>query len=105
MAVCAWPHRLAVSDDAVRLAVIGKLGWIKRQRARFEAQPRQSEREMSPARATISSGRRYRLNVIEHASDLRECRCAIATTLDLLVRARSDRVRAKGSSSLGVGES
>jgi hypothetical protein len=25
--------------DAVRLAVIGKLGWIKRQREKFEAQP------------------------------------------------------------------
>jgi len=37
---------LAVSDEAVRLAVIGKLGWIKRQRARFEDQPRQSKREM-----------------------------------------------------------
>ena len=35
---------LAVSDDAVRLAVIGRLGWIKRQRARFESQPRQSAR-------------------------------------------------------------
>ena len=29
----------------MRLAVIGKLGWIKRQRARFEDQPRQSKRE------------------------------------------------------------
>jgi len=37
---------LAVTDEAVRLAVIGKLGWIKRQRARFEEQPRQSKREM-----------------------------------------------------------
>lgn len=37
----AAPFR--VSDDAVRLAVIGKLAWIKRQRAKFEAQPRQSE--------------------------------------------------------------
>jgi predicted metal-dependent hydrolase len=27
---------LAVTDDAVRLAVIGKLGWIKRQQARFK---------------------------------------------------------------------
>ena len=35
---------LAVSDEAVRLAVIGKLGWIKWQQARFESQPRQSER-------------------------------------------------------------
>ena len=37
---------LRVNDAAVRLAVIGKLGWIRRQRARFEAQPRQSRREM-----------------------------------------------------------
>ena len=37
---------LAVTDEAVRLAVIGKLGWIKRQRARFEDHPRQSKREM-----------------------------------------------------------
>ena len=36
---------LAVSDDAVRLAVIGRLGWIRRQQARFQAQPRQSARE------------------------------------------------------------
>ena len=28
---------LAVSDKAVRLAVIGKLGWIKKQKARFHA--------------------------------------------------------------------
>jgi predicted metal-dependent hydrolase len=32
---------LAVEDDAVRLAIVGKLGWIKRKRARFNAQPRQ----------------------------------------------------------------
>jgi predicted metal-dependent hydrolase len=31
-----------VSDEAVRLAVIDKLGWIKRQRAKFAEQPRQS---------------------------------------------------------------
>ena len=37
---------LTVTDEAVRLAVVGKLGWIKRQRARFKAQPRQSAREM-----------------------------------------------------------
>jgi hypothetical protein len=57
---------LAVSDDAVRLAVIGKLGWIKRQRARFEAQPRQSEREMVSGESHYFLGWRYRLRVIEH---------------------------------------
>jgi predicted metal-dependent hydrolase len=57
---------LAVSDDAVRLAVIGKLGWIKRQRAKFEAQERQSEREMVNGESHYFMGRRYRLRIIEH---------------------------------------
>jgi predicted metal-dependent hydrolase len=57
---------LAVTDAAVRLAVIGKLGWIKRQQARFEAQPRQSEREMVSGESHYFLGRRYRLRVIPH---------------------------------------
>jgi len=57
---------LRVSDDAVRLAVIGKLGWIKRQRGRFEAQPRQSRREMVSGESHYFLGRRYRLRVVEH---------------------------------------
>jgi predicted metal-dependent hydrolase len=59
---------LRVSDDAVRLAVISKLGWIKRQRARFEAQPRQSAREMVSGESHYFLGRRYRLRVVEHPS-------------------------------------
>lgn len=57
---------LRVSDDAVRLAVVGKLGWIKRQRARFEAQPRQSAREMVSGESHYFLGRRYRLRVVAH---------------------------------------
>lgn len=57
---------LEVSDAAVRLAVIGKLGWIKRQKARFEAQPRQSRREMVSGETHYFLGRRYRLRLIEH---------------------------------------
>ena len=57
---------LAMSDDAVRRAVIGKLGWIKRQRAKFHAQPRQSERDMVRGESHFFLGRRYRLHVIEH---------------------------------------
>ena len=56
---------MRVSDEAVRLAVIGKLGWIKRQQARFEAQPRQSEREMVSGESHYFLGRRYRLRVVE----------------------------------------
>jgi predicted metal-dependent hydrolase len=56
---------LVVSDEAVRLAVIGKLGWIKRQQAKFEAQPRQSQREMVGGESHYFLGQRYRLRVIE----------------------------------------
>jgi len=59
----ATPFR--VSDEAVRLAVIGKLGWIKRQQAKFAAQPRQSLREMVSGESHYFLGRRYRLRVIE----------------------------------------
>jgi predicted metal-dependent hydrolase len=57
---------IRVSDKAVRLAVIGKLGWIKRQRARFAGQPRQSAREMVSGESHYFLGRRYRLRVIHH---------------------------------------
>jgi predicted metal-dependent hydrolase len=58
---------LIVSNDAVRLAVISRLGWIKRQRAKFKGQPRQSEREMVSGESHYFQGRRYRLRVIESA--------------------------------------
>ena len=53
-----------VSDAAVRVAVVGKLGWIKRQRARFAAQARQSKREMAAGESHYLFGRRYRLRIV-----------------------------------------
>jgi len=55
-----------VSDEAIRLAVIGKLAWIKRQREQFQSQPRQSRREMVNGESHFFLGRRYRLRVHEH---------------------------------------
>ena len=57
---------LRVSDAAVRRAVIGKLGWIKRHQRRFAAQPRQSKREMVSGESHYFLGRRYRLRVVSH---------------------------------------
>jgi predicted metal-dependent hydrolase len=57
---------LVVSDDAVRLAVIDKLGWIRRQKAKFAEQPRQSQREMINGESHYFLGQRYRLRVHEH---------------------------------------
>ena len=53
-----------VSDDAVRLAVIGKLAWIKKQQAKFAAQPRQTAREMVSGESHYYLGRRYRLRAV-----------------------------------------
>ncbi|MGH6635537.1 MAG: M48 family metallopeptidase [Gammaproteobacteria bacterium] len=75
---------LMVSDDAVRLAVIGKLSWIKKQQAKFDAQPRQSPREMVNGESHYFLGQRYRLRVLEHRGPARVGR-GIAF-LDLYVR-------------------
>lgn len=56
---------LAVSDAAVRVAVAGKLPWIRRQRATFAGQARESDREMVSGESHFFQGRRYRLAVIE----------------------------------------
>jgi predicted metal-dependent hydrolase len=56
---------LAVSDAAVRVAIISKLRWIKRQRASFEHQDRESRREMVSGESHYYRGRRYRLQVVE----------------------------------------
>ncbi|MCA9445194.1 MAG: M48 family metallopeptidase [Candidatus Omnitrophica bacterium] len=76
---------LAVNDDAVRLAVVGKLAWIKKQRARFEAQPRQSKREMISGESHYFLGRRYRLRVIEQDAPPR-VEIRTRTRIDLYVR-------------------
>lgn len=80
---------LAVSDHAVRLAVVGKLGWIKRQRARFADQPRQSRRELVSGETHYFLGRRYRLKVIEHQGPGRVV-LRNRATLELWVRAGTD---------------
>lgn len=54
-----------IDDEAVRLAVISKLGWIKRQIKSFEDQPRQSARELITGESHYYLGRRYLLDIAE----------------------------------------
>lgn len=80
---------LALSDRAVRLAVVGKLAWIKRKRARFLAQPRQSQREMVSGESHYFLGRRYCLRVVEHKGAGKVV-LRSRTTLELHVRPQTD---------------
>lgn len=81
---------LRLDDEAVRLAVISRLGWIRRQQNGFERQDRQSQREMITGESHYVGGRRYRLNVIEHNGP-----AAVSvpnnTTLEMRVRPGTSR--------------
>ena len=60
--VAVPPH---VTDDNVRLAVVSKLSWIKRQQKDFKDQPRQSERKYISGECHYVFGKRCRMELIE----------------------------------------
>ena len=76
---------LSMTNEAVRLAVIDKLGWIKKQQAQFDSQPRQSEREMVTGETHYFFGRGYRLRLVEH-DKAGHVRVVNNSTLELAVR-------------------
>jgi predicted metal-dependent hydrolase len=53
-----------MDDEAVRLFVISKMAWIKKQQAKFTNQERQSERDYVSGESHYVSGTRYLLHVI-----------------------------------------
>ncbi len=81
---------LRLDDEAIRLAVISRLKWIRRQQDSFERQERQSEREMITGESHYVEGRRYRLDVIEHEGPAAVC-LRNNTTLELRVRPGTSR--------------
>lgn len=55
----------AMTETAIRMAVIHRIPWIRRQQAAFAKQERQSAREMVNGETHYLWGRRYRLEAIE----------------------------------------
>jgi predicted metal-dependent hydrolase len=82
---------LRLTDDAVRLAVITRLRWIRRQQAKFDEQDRQSERQMVSGESHYVRGRRYRLDVAEDDAS-RPISVRSNARLDLQVRPGTSRV-------------
>jgi predicted metal-dependent hydrolase len=56
---------LLVDDEAVRLAVITRHAWIRKQQEKFSQQERQTRREYVSGESHYFLGARYRLNVIQ----------------------------------------
>lgn len=54
-----------MSDTAIRMAVISRIPWIRKQQQSFAKQPRQTEREMVSGESHYLWGRRLRLDVHE----------------------------------------
>ncbi|QBE49838.1 M48 family metallopeptidase [Leucobacter triazinivorans] len=60
----AAPHR--VDEDAIRLAVVQRLPWIKRQREQLQNAERQTERRMLSGETHYVWGERLRLDISRH---------------------------------------
>ncbi len=54
---------LSISEDAIELFAISKIGWIKEQVKKFQQQPRQTEREYVSGESHYFFGKRYRLDI------------------------------------------
>jgi len=85
----AAPYRL--NDEALRLFTISRLGWIRRQQAKFASQERHSPREYVSGESHYFRGKRYRLRVIEQPGPGRIKRHA--RILELVVPKGSDGSR------------
>ena len=83
---------LHIDDEAVRLAVVSKLSWVRRHQKTFADQPRQSQREMVSGESHYFLGRCYRLSVTEGSGPNR---IAVNGTSDLRMQLRpgTDRDR------------
>ncbi|MHC1698822.1 MAG: M48 family metallopeptidase [Geobacteraceae bacterium] len=82
----------AMSDEAIRLAVIGKLGWIRKRQTGFANQERQSPREYITGETHYYRGKRYRLNVV-YQNGQAMVNISSLSTINLYVQAGSDTAR------------
>ena len=84
----AVPNR--VKEETIRLHVISKLPWIKRQQKRFKEQERIPPREYKNRESHYFEGKRYLLNIIETDSQIKVV-IRNKTYLDLYVRKNTSR--------------
>jgi hypothetical protein len=79
---------LKTSDEAIRLFVVSKIPWIKKQKSKFTKQQRQTKREYVSGESHYFGGNRYRLNVI-HTDDKPKVEIKRKSHIDLYVKTDS----------------
>jgi len=57
----------STNEDTIRLAIVQRLSWIKRQREQLQTADRQTKREMVSGETHYVWGERYRLDVSRHS--------------------------------------
>ena len=83
---------LHMTEDAVRLAIITRISWIRKKQKAFKNQERQSRREMITGESHYFQGRRYRLRVVE-INRPPTVKLSNNSTIELRVRPNSDRAK------------
>ena len=83
---------LHMTEDAVRLAIITRISWIRKKQDAFRNQARQSRREMVTGESHYFQGRRYRLKVVE-INRPPTVKFSNNSTIELRVRPNSDRAK------------
>jgi len=81
---------LYLGDEALRMMVITRLGWIRRQQDAFANQDRQSQRDIVSGESHYFAGRRYRLDVIERHGRPKMC-VRNSSTLEMTAPPGSER--------------
>ena len=77
---------LKTNDETIRLFVISKMPWIRKQQLKFLEQERQTQREYVAGESHYFLGNRYRLNII-HADTQPKIEIRKKTHIDLYIRA------------------
>ena len=80
---------LHLDDEAIRLAILSRISWIRRHQQNFLRQARQSAREMVTGESHYYQGQRYRLNVVEKPGR-HQVRLINNTTLGIQVKPGTD---------------
>jgi predicted metal-dependent hydrolase len=83
---------LRFDEEAVRLAVVSRLGWIRRKQKGFVGQDRQSQREIVTGESHYFQGRRYLL-AVRHCDGASEVRLVGKSSMELRVPPEFDHAQ------------